>query len=129
MPKPSGLILVVEDHPQNMMLMSDLLNAAGYQVLQAEDGRQGWELAQEYRPDLIIMDIQLPDVSGLELTKRLKADKELKLIPIIAVTAFAMVGDKEEILEAGCDGYISKPFSVPDVLEIVQRYHCGTVDA
>jgi len=127
--KPSTSILVVEDNSQNMRLMSDILNAAGYQVLQAEDGSQGWKLAQEHRPGLILMDIQLPDISGLEVTKRLKNDKELKSIPIIAVTAFAMVGDKEKIIEAGCDGYIPKPFSVPDVLQTVKRYCCATIDA
>ena len=119
---PRGSVLVVEDNPQNMMLVRDLLHAQGYRVLQATAGMEGWELAREHRPDLILMDIQLPDVSGLEVIKWLKNDEDLKSIPVIAVTAFAMAGDKEEILAIGCDEYISKPFSVFDLLQTLKRY-------
>lgn len=119
---PRGSVLVVEDNPQNMMLVRDLLHAQGYHVLQATAGMEGWELAREHRPDLILMDIQLPDVSGLEVIKWLKNDEDLKSIPVIAVTAFAMAGDKEEILAIGCDEYISKPFSVFDLLQTLKRY-------
>ena len=119
---PRGSVLVVEDNPQNMMLVRDLLHVHGYRVIQAKAGMEGWELAREHRPDLILMDIQLPDVSGLEVIKWLKNDEDLKSIPVIAVTAFAMAGDKEEILAIGCDDYISKPFSVFDLLQTLKRY-------
>ncbi len=79
-------------------------------------------MAREHRPDLILMDIKLPDVSGLEVTKRLKADETLKSIPVIAITAFAMAGDKVKILEGGCDAYISKPISIPDFLRTIERF-------
>ena len=122
MSKASTSVLVVEDNPQNMTLICGILDLAGYHIWQAKRGMQGWELAQEHRPDLILMDIQLPDVSGLEITKWLKDNEELNSIPIIAVTAFAMVGDEEKILEAGCNGYISKPYSVPDILQVLKRF-------
>ncbi len=118
----SNVVLIVEDNAQNMMMMRDLLQVQGYEVLQACNGRQGWDLAREHRPDLILMDIQLPDVSGLEVTKWLKADENLKSVPIIAVTAFAMKGDRELMLRMGCDGYVSKPISVPDFLRILEYY-------
>ena len=118
----SNVVLIVEDNPQNMLMMHDLLEVQGYEVLQACSGRQGWDLAREHRPDLIVMDIQLPDVSGLEVTKWLKADANLKSVPVIAVTAFAMKGDRELMLRMGCDGYVSKPISVPDFLRILEYY-------
>lgn len=118
----SSLVLIVEDNAQNMMMMRDLLRAQGYDVLEACDGRQGWDLARSHRPDLILMDIQLPDVSGLEVTKWLKADQTLKAIPVVAVTAFAMKGDGELMLEMGCDGYVAKPISVPDFLRILEYF-------
>ncbi len=94
----------------------------GYNVLQAKDGMEGWRMAREQRPDLILMDIQLPDVSGLEVTKWLKDDETLKSIPVIAITAFAMAGDKVKILEGGCDAYIVKPISIPDFLQTIDRF-------
>jgi two-component system cell cycle response regulator DivK len=118
----SNVVLIVEDNAQNMMMMRDLLQVQGYEVLQACNGQQGWDLAREHRPDLILMDIQLPDVSGLEVTKWLKADENLKSVPVIAVTAFAMKGDRELMLRMGCDGYVSKPISVPDFLRILEYY-------
>ncbi len=114
-------VLVVEDNDINMRLFHDVLEADGYTVLQAKDGTEGWRMAREHRPDLILMDIQLPGLSGLEVTKRLKADETLKSIPVIAVTAFAMDGDEERILEGGCDAYIAKPISVPNLLQTVER--------
>ncbi len=114
-------VLVVEDNDINMRLFHDVLEADGYTVLQAKDGTEGWRMAREHRPDLILMDIQLPGLSGLEVTKRLKADETLKSIPVIAITAFAMDGDEERILEGGCDAYIAKPISVPNLLQTVER--------
>ncbi len=115
-------VLVVEDNDLNMKLFHDVLEMRGYNILQAKDGMEGWRIAREQRPDLILMDIQLPDVSGLEVTKWLKDDETLKSIPVIAITAFAMAGDKVKILEGGCDAYISKPFSIPDFLRTIERF-------
>ena len=114
-------VLVVEDNDLNMKLFHDVLEARGYNVLQAKDGMEGWRIARKHRPDLIIMDIQLPDVSGLEVTKWLKDDETLKSIPVIAITAFAMAGDKEKILEGGCDDYLVKPISISNFLQTVER--------
>ncbi len=114
-------VLVVEDNDINMKLFHDVLEASGYNVLQAMNGMEGWRMAREHRPDLIVMDIQLPDVSGLEVTKWLKDDESLKSIPVIAVTAFAREGDKEKFLEGGCDAYIDKPISIPNFLQTVER--------
>ncbi len=115
-------VLVVEDNDINMKLLHDVLEVHGYNVLQAKDGMEGWRIAREHRPDLILMDIQLPSISGLEATKRLKADETLKSIPVIAITAFAMAGDKEKFLEGGCDAYIPKPISLPSFLQTVERF-------
>ncbi len=115
-------VLVVEDNDLNMKLFHDVLEADGYNVLQATDGMEGWRMARKHRPDLILMDIQLPGISGLEVTKWLKADETLKSIPVIAITAFAMDGDEERFLEGGCDAYIPKPISIPDFLQTVERF-------
>lgn len=115
-------ILVVEDNILNMKLFHDLLEMGGYNVLQAKDGMEGWRMAREQRPNLILIDIQLPDVDGLQVTKWLKADENLKSIPVIAVTAYAMSGDKEKILESGCDAYITKPISLSDFLETIEHF-------
>ena len=112
-------ILIVEDDGMSMKLATVLLQAHGYDTLQSVDGKDALQLAREHNPDLIIMDIKLPEISGMERTKMLKADDELKDIPVLAVTAFAMKGDEEKILEEGCDGYIAKPISVPHFLETV----------
>ncbi len=114
-------VLVVEDNDLNMRLFHDVLEMRGYNILQAKDGMEGWRIAREQRPDLIIMDIQLPDVSGLEVTKWLKDDETLKSIPVIAVTAFAMDGDEERFLEGGCDDYLVKPISISNFLQTVER--------
>jgi two-component system, cell cycle response regulator DivK len=115
-------ILIVEDNELNMKLFNDLLQAHGYETIQTVDGRDVLQLAREQAPDLIIMDIQLPEISGLEVTKMLKADDDLKSIPVIAVTAFAMKGDEEKIREGGCEGYIAKPISVPSFLETIAKF-------
>ena len=115
-------VLIVEDNELNMKLFHDLLEAHGYATLQTAQRHRGLELAREHRPDLILMDIQLPEVSGLEVTKWLKEDDELKSIPVIAVTAFAMKGDEERIREGGCEAYLSKPISVAKFLETVRTY-------
>ncbi len=113
-------ILIIEDNELNMKLFHDLLEVHGYTTLQTKDGREVLQLAREHRPDLILMDIQLPEVSGLEVTKWIKADDDLKSIPVIAVTAFAMKGDEEKIRSGGCEAYIAKPISVNSFLETIQ---------
>ena len=118
----SKTILIVEDNELNMKLFNDLLQAHGYDTVQTTDGRDAVGLVREHMPDLILMDIQLPEISGLEVTKILKADDELKHIPVIAVTAFAMKGDEEKIREGGCESYIAKPISVPIFLETISQF-------
>ena len=115
-------VLIVEDNELNMKLFHDLIQAHGYNILQTKDGMEALKLARQHKPDLILMDIQLPEVSGLEVTKWIKEDDELKSIPIIAVTAFAMKGDEEKIREGGCEAYIAKPISVSKFLETVDRF-------
>jgi two-component system cell cycle response regulator DivK len=115
-------ILIVEDNELNMKLFNDLLEAHGYRTVQTRTGTEALGLAREHRPDLILMDIQLPEVSGLEVTQRLKSDAELRHIPVIAITAFAMKGDEEKIRQGGCEAYLSKPISVVKFLETVRNY-------
>lgn len=118
----SKKIMIVEDNELNMKLFHDLLEANGYEIVGTRSGLEAEGLAREHRPDLILMDIQLPEISGLEVTRRLKGDPELKTIPVIAVTAFAMKGDEERIRKGGCEAYISKPISVPKFIETVKVY-------
>lgn len=115
-------ILIVEDNDLNMKLFHALLETRGYNVLQARDGMEGLRLARLHRPDLIIMDIQLPGVSGLVVAKSIKEDAELKTIPIIAVTAFALKGDEERMREGGCAAYLAKPISTPIFLKTVAQH-------
>ena len=115
-------VLIVEDNELNMKLFQNLLEAQRYLSLQTKDGKEALQLAREHRPDLVLMDIQLPEVSGLEVTKWIKEDDELKSIPVIAVTAFAMKGDEEKIRQGGCEAYIAKPISVTQFLETVQEF-------
>jgi len=115
-------VLIVEDNQLNMKLFSDLLLSMDLVVLKSEDGSDAIELAQAHKPNLILMDIQLPGRSGLDLTQILKADEETKSIPIVAVTAFAMKGDSERILAAGCDGYIAKPISLLEFTTTVSKF-------
>ena len=105
-----------------MRLFNDLLEAKGYQTLQSRDGLDALKIARESKPDLILMDIQLPGMSGLEVTKLIKEDENLKTIPIIAVTAFAMKGDEEKFRQGGCEDYLAKPISTSGLLEIIARY-------
>ena len=115
-------VLIVEDSELNMRLFNDLLEAFGYKTVKSPDGRQAIPLARQHMPVLIIMDIQLPEISGLELTDRLKTDETMKHIPIVAVTAFAMRGDEQKIMAAGCDAYLSKPISVTTFLKTVRKF-------
>lgn len=115
-------VLIVEDNELNMKLFHDLLEAHGYRTIQTRNGIEALDLARAHHPDLILMDIQLPEVSGLEVTKWIKEDDDLRSIPVIAVTAFAMKGDEERIRQGGCEAYISKPISVAKFLETVRAY-------
>jgi two-component system cell cycle response regulator DivK len=115
-------VLIVEDNDLNMKLFHALLETRGYNVLQARDGMEGLRLARLHHPDLIIMDIQLPGVSGLVVAKSIKDDENLKDIPIIAVTAFALKGDEERMREGGCAAYLAKPISTPVFLKTVAQY-------
>jgi two-component system cell cycle response regulator DivK len=115
-------VLIVEDNELNMKLFHDLLEAHGYNTVGTRNGIEALDLARKHRPDLILMDIQLPEVSGLEVTKWLKEDEELRSIPVIAVTAFAMKGDEEKIREGGCEAYIAKPISVLGFLRTVEHF-------
>ncbi len=118
----SKTVLIVEDNELNMKLFNDLLETRGCKILQTRSGVEAVALARQNRPDLILMDIQLPEVSGLEVTQWLKDDEELRSIPIIAVTAFAMKGDEDKIRQGGCEAYLSKPISVAKFFETVDRY-------
>ena len=116
-------ILVVEDNEKNMKLVRDVLVATGYRTLEAATGDQAVELAAEHSPDLVLMDIQLPDVDGVNVLGRLRADERTARIPVLAVTAQAMHGDRERFLAAGFDGYVSKPLNIREFIGIV-RHHC-----
>lgn len=115
-------ILIVEDNALNLKLIRDILDFHGYATVTTGSGAAALDLARRHRPDLILLDIQLPDISGIEAARRLKADKATRAIPIVAVTAFAMPGDRTKILDAGCDGYVAKPFNVRDLLAVVASY-------
>ncbi len=118
----SKTILIVEDNELNMKLFDDLLSAQGYRVLKTSDGVEALETARNQSPDLILMDIQLSEVSGLEVTKWIKEDEALRHIPVIAVTAFAMKGDEQKMRDGGCEAYISKPIAIGNFLETVRRH-------
>ena len=118
----SKRILVVEDQEDNRRILRDLLTSADYEIMEAVNGEEALTAAATQTPDLILMDIQLPEVSGLEVTRWLKEDDELRKIPVIAVTAFAMKGDEEKIRSGGCEAYIAKPISVVSFLRTVERF-------
>jgi len=118
----SKTVLIVEDNELNMKLFHDLLDAHGYKTLQTKDGMEALAIVRQHRPDLILMDIQLPEVSGLEVIKWIKEDDNLRSIPVVAVTAFAMKGDEEKMREGGCDAYIAKPISVAKFIETVRQF-------
>jgi len=118
----SQLILVIEDHEDNRRIMRDLLTSAGYAVIEAVTGEEGVNAARTLGPELILMDIQLPDFDGYEATRRIKATPDLRPIPIIAVTSYALSGDDVKAFEAGCDAYISKPFSPRALLKKIREF-------
>ena len=115
-------ILVVEDNERNMRLFCDVLQASGYRTLEATTGESAVELALEHRPDLVLMDIQLPDIDGVEALARLRADEQSASLPVLALTAQAMEGDRERFLAAGFDGYLSKPVDIAEFVATVKRY-------
>jgi two-component system cell cycle response regulator DivK len=115
-------ILIVEDNELNMRLFNDILQSSGYQTLQTDDGSEAVALAEEHRPDLILMDMRLPGISGMEATQIIKARDDLRHIPIVAVTASALRGDEEKILAGGCDGFIAKPISIPSFLATIAHF-------
>ena len=115
-------ILIVEDNELNLKLLKDLLDYRGYETVTSSFGGPAVELAREHRPDLILLDIQLPDIPGTEIAHRLKSDPQTRHIPIFAVTAFAMRGDRAKVLESGCDEYIAKPIQIADLFEHIARY-------
>ena len=115
-------VLVVEDHEENRQIMRDLLTHAGYAMLEAVTGEEGVAAAGRERPDLILMDIQLPGLDGYEATRRIKADPDLRAIPIIAVTSYALSGDDQKAMAAGCDAYVTKPFSPRALLAKIREY-------
>ena len=115
-------ILVVEDTEDNRKILRDLLTSAGFELIEATDGEAGIRMASEERPDLILMDIQLPLVNGYEATRRIKANPDTRHIPILAVTSYALSGDEAKAIEAGCNGYIAKPFSPRNLLAKVREF-------
>lgn len=118
----SKTVLIVEDNELNLKLLNDVLEYHGYTVITSRLGEPSLELARRHMPDVILMDIQLPDISGIEAARQLKHDEQTRKIPIIAVTAFAMSGDEAKILAGGCDAYISKPFNLVEFLKLIARY-------
>ena len=118
----SQLILVVEDQEDNRRIMRDLLTSAGYEIIEALSGEEGVAAAETHRPDLILMDIQLPGLDGYEATRQIKAKPDLEHIPIIVVTSYALSGDDVKAFEAGCNAYVSKPFSPRELLAKIREY-------
>jgi two-component system cell cycle response regulator DivK len=116
-------VLLVEDNEKNMKLFRDVLLAAGYEILEATTGRKAVELASEHVPDLVLMDVRLPDMDGVETLRRLRADERTASIPVLALTAQAMEGDRERFLAAGFDGYLSKPVDILALVEAVHQTH------
>lgn len=121
-PAVAKRILIVEDHELNMKLLNDILEAHGYDILKTDHGEEAIELARHGHPDLILLDLQLPDISGLEVSRRLKADNATRRIPIVAVTAFAMGGDERRARDSGCDAYVTKPIRIRELLAIIEQF-------
>ena len=115
-------ILIIEDNELNLKLLNDILEFHGYEIVATGLGAAAIDLARQHQPDLILLDIQLPDISGFEVARRLKDDEQTRMIPIIAVTAFAMQGDERKVLDSGCDFYVAKPFNVAEFLELVEKF-------
>ena len=120
-------ILIVEDNELNMKLLNDVLEAYGYDIVKTGSGAAVLDLARTHRPDLVLMDIQLPDMSGLEAVRQLKSDGQTQSIPVIAVTAFAMSGDERKALDSGCDGYIAKPIMLREFLATIEDFLSGNL--
>jgi two-component system cell cycle response regulator DivK len=118
----SRRILIVDDHEDNRRILHDLLANAGYEIIAATTGQDGVALAETRAPDLVLMDIQLPDIDGYEATRRIKGNPILRHIPVIAVTSYALSGDDAKAIAAGCDGYVAKPFSPRALLAKVREY-------
>lgn len=118
----SNRILVVEDNVDNMTLITDILSSLGYEVIQAVDGEEGFRKTEDERPDLILMDLSLPLMDGWTTTRQIKAREELQAIPVIALTAHAMFGDREKALEAGCDDYLTKPINLLELKKKLTKY-------
>lgn len=119
---PPKQVLIIEDNELNLKLLNDILEVHGYATIVTRNGAAALDLARQHHPDLILLDIQLPDIAGTEVARRLKADEQTRPIPLVAVTAFAMPGDRAMILESGCDDYVAKPINVRDFLAMVERY-------
>ena len=119
------LITIIDDELKNIELLRDLLQVSGYSTNEATNGKEGVELAKTSKPDLILIDIQMPEMDGLEATRILKTDATTRNIPVLALTSYAMKGDKERILAAGCDGYLAKPLNIKELLKIVAEYLSG----
>lgn len=118
----SRRILVVEDHEDNRRILRDLLSSRGYDFVEAEDGERALAMAEDWRPDLILMDVQIPVLDGYEVTRRLKANPVLRAIPVIVVTSYALSGDESKARAAGCNAYVSKPYSARKLLAKIQEY-------
>jgi two-component system, cell cycle response regulator DivK len=118
----SNRILVIEDNEDNRRIIRDLLTSLGYELIEAVDGAQGVAMAQSHRPDLILMDIQLPEMDGYEATRQIRCVPELAQVPIIAVTSYALSGDEAKARDAGCDGYVAKPFSPRELLAKIREF-------
>lgn len=117
------IILCVEDNPQNRLLVNRILSSRGYKVVEATDGLAGLEMIRTLKPPLVLLDIDLPKMGGIDVVQQVKADPKLRDIPVIALTASAMQGDKERFLEAGCNDYLSKPIQVQQLIQIVETYY------
>jgi two-component system cell cycle response regulator DivK len=119
---PDYTVLIVEDNPNNRMIMRDMMEVQGHRTLEAVDGPAGLDMAIHHKPDLILMDVQLPGMDGYEVTRSLKARDDTKAIPIIAVTSFAMKGEEDRARQAGCDAYLSKPIDIHKLVETVKKF-------
>ena len=119
---PNYTVLITEDNPKNRKVFKDILSVNGYKSIEAEDGEEGYKMAKEHKPDLIVMDVQLPGANGYEVTRRLKSEDDTKDIPIIIVTSFAMAGEENEAKAAGCNDYLSKPINIHKFIETIKKY-------
>ena len=119
---PNYTVLITEDNPKNRKVFRDILRVHGYKSIEAVDGEEGYKMAKEHKPDLILMDVQLPGANGYEVTRRLKSEDDTKDIPIIIVTSFAMAGEENEARAAGCNDYLSKPINIHQFIETIKKY-------